>query len=51
MDDLNEGIKYNDLRGLIKNVVSIDQYKSKAVTTKMFVSLQLKLTNLIQQKI
>ena len=26
---LNEAVQYNDLRGLVSNVISIDQYKSK----------------------
>ena len=43
MDDLNEGIKHNDLRGLIKNVVSIDQYKSKSGDDKNVCVLAIKI--------
>lgn len=43
MSDLNEGIKNNDLRGLIKNVVSIDQYKSKSGDDKNVCVLAIKI--------
>lgn len=40
--DLNESIGHNDLRGLIGNIVSVDQYKSKVGNDENIVVLAIK---------
>jgi len=43
---LNEAMQYNDLRGLVSNVVSIDQYKSKIGDDKNIVVVALEVDHI-----
>ena len=43
---LNEAMQYNDLRGLVSNVISIDQYKSKIDDDKNVVVVAIEVDHL-----